>query len=67
LAFSGGTHACLGRPMVTGSAKSDVDGTMTAILRRLYEAGLELEGDPVRDESTHYPMYDSVPVRLERL
>lgn len=67
LAFGGGAHSCLGRPMVTGSARQQGDGTVTAIVRRLYDAGLELDGEPVRDTSTHYPVYSAVPIRLEAL
>ncbi|KWX68389.1 cytochrome P450, partial [Mycobacterium sp. NAZ190054] len=67
LAFSGGSHACIGRPMATGNVKAETDGSVTALARRLYDAGVELVGEPVRDQTTHYPVYDSVPVVLRNL
>ena len=67
LAFGGGTHACLGRPMITGNPKLETEGTVTTIVRRLYEAGIELDGEAQRDTQTHYPIFTEVPVRLEKL
>jgi len=67
LAFGGGTHACLGRPMITGNPKLETEGTVTTIVRRLYQAGIELDGVPQRDPDTHYPIFTEVPVRLEKL
>ena len=73
LAFGAGAHACPGRPMATGTlslkGKAEADGSMVALVRRLYEAGLELdpENPPVPDPSTHYDLYTSVPLRFTKL
>jgi hypothetical protein len=53
--------------MATGNVKAETDGSVTALARRLYEAGIELTGTPVRDQTTHYPVYTSVPVVLRNL
>jgi cytochrome P450 len=66
-AFGGGAHACLGRPMVTGiRADEDTEGTLEAISRMLYDAGMELDGSDlaVPDDGTWYSTYVSVPVRF---
>lgn len=68
LAFGAGAHSCPGRPLITGNrsmkAKTEIDGSMVTIARRLYAAGLELDpaNPPVPDETTHYDIYKSVPV-----
>ena len=73
LAFGAGAHACPGRPMATGTlslkGKAEADGSMVALVRRLYEAGLELdpENPPVPDPSTHYDLYTNVPLRFTKL
>lgn len=68
LAFGGGVHSCVGRPLVTGiKSKSQADGTMVSIVRRFYEAGLELAGAPVPDEGTFYDQYLAVPLRFTEL
>jgi cytochrome P450 len=68
LAFGGGMHACLGRPLVTGIASGEdvTDGTMPIIVRRLLAAGMELDptNPPVPDDSTFYDAYSSLPVVL---
>ena len=69
LAFGGGPHMCIGRPLVTGAlAGGDVtaDGSMVTIARRLYELDMILDPNspPVRDDSTFHPAYEAVPVRL---
>jgi cytochrome P450 len=45
LAFGFGMHSCLGRPLVTSSSRTDRDGTIAAVARRLYQAGLRLDED----------------------
>jgi cytochrome P450 len=73
LAFGGGAHTCPGRPLVTGSRNptgtTGVDGTMVTLARRYYAAGLMLDPDhpPVRDTSTHYTLYASIPVRFTKI
>lgn len=69
LAFGGGAHSCIGRPLVTGNARNQSDGTMVSIARRLYELGMELdpERQPVADEGTYYYQLSSLPVRFTRL
>ena len=70
LAFGGGAHACIGRPLVTGAgSRSQDEGTMVSIARELYRVGLELDpdGPPVEDAGTHYFQFASVPVLLTRL
>jgi len=73
LAFGGGAHTCPGRPLVTGSRNptgtTGVDGTLVTLCRRYYAAGLALDPErpPVRDASTHYAMYSSIPVRFTRI
>ncbi|HSV80423.1 MAG TPA: cytochrome P450 [Ramlibacter sp.] len=68
-AFGGGAHMCLGRPLMTGSriaGRSDVDGIMVAIARRLYAAGIRLDASrqAVHDQSTFYDVYTALPVVL---
>jgi cytochrome P450 len=68
LAFGAGPHACAGRPLATGIRTPGLDdGSMVTIARRLYASGLELAGEPVPDEGTHYDQYVSVPIRLRDL
>ena len=73
LAFGGGAHTCPGRPLVTGSrnltGSTGVDGTLVTLARSYYAAGLALDRDhpPVRDTSTHYALYSSIPVRFTKL
>ncbi len=73
LAFGGGAHTCPGRPLVTGSRNptgtTGVDGTLVTLARRYYAAGLELDPEhpPVRDESTYYALYSSIPVRFTKI
>lgn len=68
LAFGGGRHACLGRPLVTGivSGGNVADGTMLIMTRKLLAAGMRLDPErpPMRDEGTFYDAYSSVPVVL---
>lgn len=71
-AFAGGAHMCLGRPLMTGSrvaGRTDVDGIMVAITRRLYAAGIRPDPlrPPVREDTTFYDVYRSLPVVFERL
>ena len=40
---------------------------MVSIADRLYAAGLELDGEPVADETTYYDVYTSVPIRFGEL
>ena len=73
LAFGGGAHTCPGRPLVTGSRNptgtTGVDGTLVTLARRYYAAGLELDPDhpPVRDTTTLYALYTSIPVRFTHI
>lgn len=71
LAFGGGVHACLGRPLVTGIQSGDdvTDGTMLILARKLLAAGMELDPDraPVPDDATYYDAYLSVPIVLQDL
>jgi hypothetical protein len=73
LAFGSGVHMCPGRPLVTGSrsptGKTDADGTLVSIARRLYESGFALDphDPPRRDASTHYPVYARVPACFSKL
>jgi cytochrome P450 len=73
LAFGGGAHTCPGRPLVTGSRNpsgtTGVDGTLVSLVRRYYGAGLTLDPahPPVRDLSTHYALYTSIPVLFTRI
>lgn len=73
LAFGGGAHTCPGRPLVTGSRNptgtTGVDGALVTLCRRYYAAGLALDPErpPVRDTSTHYAIYTSIPVRFTKL
>lgn len=71
LAFGGGMHACLGRPLVTGITSGDdvTDGTMLIMARKLYAAGMELDPTypPVPDAATFYDAYSSLPVVLRNL
>jgi cytochrome P450 len=70
LAFGGGAHACIGRPMVTGvGSRGQSDGTIVHIARALYRAGLRLDPDrePVLDATTYYDAYESVPVLFGNL
>lgn len=69
LSFGGGEHACIGRPLVTGihNSHDQTDGTMVVIARMLYQAGLSLDPDRplVPDETTHYDMFESMPILLD--
>jgi cytochrome P450 len=68
LAFGIGPHACAGRPLATGIRTPGLeDSSMVTIVRRLYDAGLELAGPPVPDQGTHYDAYVSVPIRLRAI
>ena len=73
LAFGGGAHTCPGRPLVTGSRNptgtTGVDGTLVTLARRYYAAGLGLDPDhpPVRDTTTLYALYTSIPVRFTHI
>ncbi len=72
LTFGGGTHLCLGRPLITGTSKrtgddaSTTQGTLVRMLRALYAAGLELDPDrpPVRNQREYRGYYESMPVIL---
>jgi cytochrome P450 len=71
LAFGNGPHMCIGRPLVTGVYGADEDqseGTMAMMAGRLYEAGMHLDPDraPVRDSSTYYDAFSSLPVVFGR-
>jgi cytochrome P450 len=71
LAFGNGPHMCIGRPLVTGvrGGTDESEGTMAAMARRLYAAGMRLNPDmpPVRDGSTYYDAFSSVPVLFDDL
>jgi len=70
LAFGGGTHMCVGRPLVTGvGSRGESDGTIVLVARALYDAGLALDPDrpPLRDETTYYDAFESVAVVLRNL
>jgi cytochrome P450 len=76
-AFGGGAHMCIGRRMVTGgdwfaepaARAGGPDGTLIAIMHRLYQAGIEPDPDdpPVVETATFYDTYSRYPVRLTRL
>ena len=71
LAFGGGMHACLGRPLVTGIASGEdvTDGTMLIMMRTLLAVGMQLDREhpPVPDSGTFYEAYSSLPVVLTEL
>ena len=72
LTFGGGVHLCIGRPLVTGlSSATDggitTQGTMVRLLRALYAAGIELDGEPQRNASSYHDAYASMPVILRNL
>ena len=69
LSFGFGRHACLGRRLVTSSTQHDRDGTMAAVLRRLYESGVRMDPDrPVRiDETSFKKLWVSMPIVFDRL
>lgn len=67
LSFGSGAHACLGRPLITGSraikGQHSVDGSIATIARQLYQAGMQLdESRPPVPEDTIHELYKSVPV-----
>ena len=61
------------RSLVTGSRNisgtTGVDGTLVSLVRRYYGAGLALDPahPPVRDMSTHYALYTSIPVLFTKI
>ncbi len=70
LAFGGGDHACIGRPLVTGvTTRGGTDGTLVTMARHLYAAGLrrDPEREARKDPSTHYDSFASLPVILLHL
>jgi cytochrome P450 len=70
LAFGGGAHACVGRPLVMGGGpRSQSEGTIVAVARRLYAAGMTLDtsGSIRSDATTQYDQLESVPVRFSAL
>lgn len=73
LSFGAGAHACPGRPLVVGNrsmkARTDVDGSLVAIARGLYRAGLILDErrPPVPETATHYAAFKEVPIKFTRL
>lgn len=73
LSFGAGAHACPGRPLVVGNrsmkARTDVDGSLVAIARGLYRAGLTLDErrPPVPETATHYSAFKEVPIKFTRL
>ncbi|NKQ56181.1 cytochrome P450 [Amycolatopsis sp. K13G38] len=68
LAFGGGAHMCIGRRLVTGgdwrrdseASDRDVDGSLVAIVRALFEAGVRPHPDKaaVDHVSAHFSEYD---------
>jgi cytochrome P450 len=73
LAFGGGDHLCIGRPLVTGLAgrpdgEAGTDGTLVNILLRLYEAGVQLDprSPPQYTTASHHDAYSSMPILLTR-
>lgn len=70
MTFGNGGHTCPGRPLVTGGrsvkAQVDIDGSMVAIARSFYGAGLALDpaDRPQLDPTTHYNNYIRVPVKF---
>jgi cytochrome P450 len=69
LAFGGGPHMCIGRPLVTGALAGGgvkADGSMVTIASRLYQLGMRLDPHrpPERDAATFHPAFASVPVIL---
>lgn len=78
LSFGAGAHTCIGRRLVTGgdwrrestASDKDLDGSIVAIMRALYEAGVRPHPDkPPRfyDGFTDYDEYASYPVVFETL
>jgi cytochrome P450 len=71
LAFGGGPHMCIGRPLVTGAVgpgDRNMQGTMVTVARRLYDLGLTLDpGNPPQlDTATFHHAYSSVPVLVRK-
>lgn len=71
LTFGYGTHACLGRVLVTGvynqaGDTTGTEGTMVSILKALYSCDLCLDpaSSPQRVTATYHDAYSSVPILL---
>ena len=73
LAFGGGRHVCIGRPLVTTiqgdlAEEGDTDRIMLQILRSLYQHGLELDADRSPELfQTYEEVYRILPVRFTNL
>jgi cytochrome P450 len=76
LAFGGGAHMCIGKPMVTGVSSRREDatgaakyGSMATIAAALFGAGMMLDPDrpPVINEATFYTEYSSLGVIFTQL
>jgi len=70
LAFGGGAHACVGRPLVMGGGnRTRTDGTIVSIARRLYAAGMKIDRTQQveNDQRTLYDQLETVPVVFDRL
>ena len=64
VAFGGGAHVCLGRPLVMGRDTGvDSEGFQYLTLRRLLDAGVEPDGIP-RLAASGQRHYEHFPVRL---
>lgn len=64
VAFGGGAHVCLGRPLVMGRDTGvDSEGFQYLTLRRLLDAGVEPDGTP-RLAQSGQRHYEHFPVRL---
>ena len=70
LAFGGGAHACVGRPLVMGGGnRTKTDGTIVSVARRLYAAGMRMDRSQSveNDERTFYDQLETVPVVFDRI
>ncbi|GAA1548121.1 cytochrome P450 [Nocardioides humi] len=80
MSFGGGAHMCIGRRLVTGgdwrkgttASDRDIDGTVVAIVRALFEAGVrpDVEGESVSHGQAQLSQFDEYvvyPVVFDRL
>ena len=74
LAFGGGAHMCIGRPIAIGSHTTAPDGDsaiggLVRVLVELYRVGIELDSDrpPIRSAELIQHLFDAVPVVFTRL
>lgn len=80
MSFGGGAHMCIGRRLVTGgdwrkgttASDRDIDGTVVAIVRALFEAGVrpDTEGESVSHGEAQLSQFDEYvvyPVVFDRL